>query len=470
MIASARQSPKILNAAGVPFRDGYDAVEDKGRRRVATGVLRSEDKELQPAGRRDMLANARDLWRNFAIAAWAIRKHLDYVATFSFQSRNNDKALDSRVEELVGWWSRRANFDVARRHSLRRFTRMLEARKTTDGDVFALKHASGRVQGVEGDRVRTPHGLPPGVAADELTHGVQVDRYGAARAYSVCRRRKWGGFEFDRMVSSRHMLQHAAWEPCRFDQVRGVTPLSSAMNNLRDTKDVVEYAVAKAKVAQLFGLVIYSDGDDSVGNHSIVESGASTASDTDETEDKYVVDMGKGPFKLELQGRDRAAWLSNPVGSSDLAVFLKSVIMIALKSLDIPYSFFDESHTNYSGQRQAWLQYDQSAGEKRKDLQEILDPLLAWRLGLWIRDGLLELPEGMTLGQLRWEWVPKGIPWIDPLKEIKAFIAALDAKLMSRQRILKAWGEDWWEVVDEIDAEEERLGIKQTEGANANAA
>jgi len=71
---------------------GYDAVESKNRRQAPTGRLRSEDKELLPHQRRKLTSASRDIHRNFTIAAWAIRKHLDYVSTFSFQSRTGSAA------------------------------------------------------------------------------------------------------------------------------------------------------------------------------------------------------------------------------------------------------------------------------------------------------------------------------------------------------------------------------------------
>jgi capsid protein len=134
-------------------------------------------------------------------------------------------------------------------------------------------------------------------------------------------------------------------------------------------------------------------------------------------------------------------------------------IAIALKSVDIPYSFFDESFTNYAGNRQAWLLYDQGAEAKRTDNRELLNQLTAWRIGLWILDGELTIPRsvGSTIEDIQWEWLARGIPWIDPLKEIKADVKAVGAKLTSRQRITKRNGDDWFEIMDELDAEEERI-------------
>ena len=72
---------RIVDRHGRPFRFGYDATEPKKRRRAATGLLRSEDAELPAAKRRDLVSGMRDIQRNYALAARAIRKHPDFVST-----------------------------------------------------------------------------------------------------------------------------------------------------------------------------------------------------------------------------------------------------------------------------------------------------------------------------------------------------------------------------------------------------
>ena len=64
---------------------------------------------------------------------------------------------------------------------------------------------------------------------------------------------------------------------------------------------------------------------------------------------------------------------------------------------------------------------------------------------------------GVNLSDLRWEWVPAGMPWIDPLKEINADIAAIGAGLSSRTRRLREQGIDFKELVDELAAEQKYL-------------
>jgi hypothetical protein len=90
---------------------GYDAVESKNRRQAPTGRLRSEDKELLPHQRRKLTSAARDIHRNFTIAAWAIRKHLDYVSTFPRPGawrpnlcRGRSRSRATTPSRRFDWW------------------------------------------------------------------------------------------------------------------------------------------------------------------------------------------------------------------------------------------------------------------------------------------------------------------------------------------------------------------------------
>ena len=343
-----------LTAPANGSRLGYDAIESKGRRKAATGIVRSEDAELQPIQRRKLVQSTRDINRNYAVAAWAIRKHLDYVSKFNIQFKTGNKSLDFRLENLMNTWSRAENCDIAGRHHLRRFVRLLEARRTIDGDVLLMRLANGQLQAIEGDRIRTPVGGMPvelKLPLSNMRHGVLTDRYGRPVGYSVCNRTTGsdyfpgnGGFTFERIVSAEHTHLHAYFD--RFDQTRGISPLASALNTLRDTYEGMEYALAKMKVSQLFGLKITRESDEAMGDVS--------AQDDDETQ--YKVDFGKGPILLDMDPGDDASFLENKTPSTEFQQFVQTSISVALKSLDIAYSFFAENYTNYSGARQALLQ------------------------------------------------------------------------------------------------------------------
>ncbi len=429
---------------------GYDAVESRGRRRPPRSNLQSADKTLPASSRRKLVATTRELQQNFAIAAWAIRKHLDYVSTFSFQCRSRNPVVDERIESLMTWYARPLNCDVAGRHSLQRMVRLLEERRTIDGDVALLKISDGRLQAIEGDRIQTPTaGLPANMKTDRFVQGIEVDDAGRALNYAICDRAPTGGFRFNRVVRARHILHHGYFN--RFDQVRGISPLAAALNGFADIYEATEYALAKAKVAQLFGLKFKRAGDQSVG----------TEEEGSVSEPKpYTFNFAGGPQLLDLDEGDDAEFLESKTPSTEFAAYMQQMIAACLKALDIPYSFYNESFTNYSGARQALLQYEQSAANKRGDVQQLLNAITSWRVGLWIEDGVLELPAGMTISDIHWEWIPAGIPWIDPLKEVNADAAAIQAVLKSRQQICKSRGSDFFEVADQLAEEQAYLEAK----------
>jgi lambda family phage portal protein len=435
------------------FRFTYDAVTDKKRRRPPVTRLRTEDAELTQVERGQLITSARDLYRNFSVAAWMIRKHLDYVSTFRFQSRTGIAELDDRIEGLMRWWMQAGNFDVARRHPLRRMVRLAEARAALDGDVFLMRLADGRVQAIEGDRVRTPNVVEGAnaPAPASLVHGVELSPEGASIRFAVCKRMGEGRFQLERMVPVENLLQHAYYD--RLDQVRGISPLAAAVNSCQDIYEGIDYALAKAKVAQLFALAFYREATEAPG---IVEE--EEAEEGAEGKSKYKIDFGRGPVMMDLEPGDRAEFLESHQPSSEFLAFNQAVVAISLKALDIPYSFFDPSVTNYSGARQELLQYQQSAEDKQQNIRDdLLDPLTTWRLGLWVVNDKLQLPAGARLEALRWEWIPAGIPWIDPLKEVQADVTAIGAALASRTRILKMQGADFFDVADELAAENQYL-------------
>jgi len=448
----------ILGPNGRPYRFDYDAVEDKKRRRPPRVRLLSEDKHLAEGDRKKLVATARDVVRNWTIAAWMVRKHLDYVATFGFQARTADEAFNGRLEDLVRSWSRKANFDVAGRHSLGRYLRLAEARRTLDGDFGTLKLSSGRVQAIEGDRIRTPRsGLPKGVDPDDVVHGVILTKAGAARGYCLHKRGKLGdGFEFERIVPARHFLMTGYYD--RFDQVRGISPLASAINTLQDAYEGLSYAACKAKVAQMFGLVTKFGSEEE-------ESMGEVTTETDDAgnmlKNRTVVDFTRAPVQLDLDPEDSVELLESNHPPTQLLEFIKLLIMLTLKAVDIPYSWFDQKSATWSAGRTDWVLYDASAESRRADNAEFLNALLAWRIVLWLLDAELQLPKSMALEEVRWEWIPRKMAWVDPAKEAVGWEKALQNKLTSRSRICKSQGNDFYEIADELAAEEAYLAGQQ---------
>ncbi len=419
---------------------GYDAATPSTRRKSPAAIARSEGRELTSTQRRQLIASARDLPRNFSIAAWAIRRHLDFVSSFKFQARTGNEDFDDELERYMEWYSAPENCDVSGRHSLPELIRMAESLRTVDGDCLVNFVLGGKVQLIESDRIAVPFGMMP----DELTqadvdHGVIVGTTGKALGYIVCKR-DGSRLEFDRVMSPQFATLHGYFS--RYDQVRGVSPLAPAINSLRDVYESFDHALAKAKVSQLFALAFYRESSESMGAVSATE-------DSEGNPVGYEVDFNKGPIQLDLDPGDRAEFLHAQTPSNEFQQFTQTVIGAAIKSLDIPYSFYDEAHTNYSGARLAGMQYELSAKPKRDQNKRLLNRIKDHAIGNGVMQGHITLPRGMEPKDIRGEWIAMGLPWYDPLKEVNADIAAIAAGLKSPQQSAMERGVDPFEVIDQ---------------------
>ncbi len=431
---------------------GYDATKPKGRRQAPTGLVRDEDRELPVASRRALVSATRDIHRNFAIAAWAIRRHLDYVTKFRFKSKTGNPELDLKINAAIEVAGKAENFDIAGRHSLARATRMSEARRVVDGDIAWYKLRDGKTQVIEGDRIATPYaGLPGNIDPMYVCRGIKVTPEGKAEWYVLCRRARTNDIgytgqdlQFEAILPARLVYLHACYDLGRFDQVRGITPLASAYNSYRDVYEGIDYALAKMKVSQIFGIKVMRDAaaeaealgevsealpDETIdGTQFTVDGAGQPPQAVVNREPRYQVDPGRGPFMLDLEAGDNAEIMEAHTPSAEVQSFIPLVISIALKSLDIPFSWYDEAYVNFNGGKQANVNYEKSAEQKRREVRDMLDDWTAWRLGIMIDDSELEVPAGT---KITWEWQPAGTPWLDPLKEAVGNIAKIGAGLES---------------------------------------
>ena len=428
---------------------GYDATEPKDRRKSPGSTILNEDEYLKGELRSKLVLNASDINRNFSLVRWAIARHLDYISTFSFQSSTGNDEFDDKYQKLVAEWSKPANFDVQGRYSRQKSLRMVEAQRVVKGEVFTLKLSDGRFQFIESDRVRNPKDYGAlKIDKSQVVDGVVVDKAGKALAYCVWRRLSGGRYEFERMIPAGRIIHHGYFD--QFDQVRGISPLASALNSFRDVYENFDLALAKSKVAQMFGLVMTREALDSPGIVSEADEGDESGEACEDGSGKRKVDFGKGPVLLDLDPGEDAKFLENKTPSTEFQAFMTASIAVAIKALDLPFSFYDESHTNYSGSRQALLQYNESAKIKREDNREFLDKWRSWRTALAVANGELVLPRDITLDRLHEtsEWIAAGLPWIDPVKEKTADIMGIEAGLDNPEDVCRAHGGDVYSNID----------------------
>ena len=408
------------------FSSGYDAANGSNKRRASSSILKREEDVLKERARRSLIGTGQYLYRNFSVVSWAVKKHLDYNTMFDFQAQTDYPELNEQLESLMNEWSLPFNCDASARFTFQQLLRASEMRRVLDGDIFWIKRRDGRLGAIEGDLMRTPGEVSDG---ERWFNGARVNVDGRPIAWGLHRREDYGNVEFLRKVPAQNVIQLCQFD--RFDQIRGVSPMAGAFNAFQDCYEGIDYALAKMKIEQLFAMVIYSSNSSGTGEHLRNGDGS------------YDVDFGKGPVKLEMDADDDAKFLHGDGASYATQDFVNLVLGMAIKSLGLPFSFFDEAHTNFFGSRAAFLHYDRSCKANRSVLLEALRRVTVWKMRQWILEGKLTLPSGMTVLDVEYEWVHAGMPWWDPSKEIDGDLKAISAGLDNPYRVCQRVGTDF---------------------------
>jgi capsid protein len=437
----------------------YDAVQDTGRRKSPRRTIRSEDGNLKRNDRKVLQATTRDMRRNFVMTRWAIAKHLDFVCDHTFQANTGDEDFDKVLADFVATASKRENFDVSGRYNLTRYARLAEAARLVDGDMLSIRVRGGYLQAIESDKVRNKGGAtysyvdPDQPEMLNWIHGVKVNKVGKPLMYSIHSRQETQ-YVFEKNVSADKVIPLGFYD--RFDQVRGVSPLAAAIDTLRDLHESYDYALAKSKVAQLFAMAVTRNSDLGFQSDGGVDASDSSAGPRD-------VSFEKGPQILDLDEGEDAKFLSTNTPEADTQAFWQHMSSLVLKSLNIPYSFWEENHTNFFGSRSALILYLRSVEPWREDQVDFRNQWLSWRLKVGQLKGEIQLPSWFEVDKGPWSWTPRGIEYWNPQQEVNADILAIENKLRSRTEIRKErYGDDWETVVRTLAREQkvcEELGL-----------
>ncbi|MEM1213452.1 MAG: phage portal protein, partial [Planctomycetota bacterium] len=308
-----------------------------------------------------------------------------------------------------------------------------------------------------------PMRKPKGYDKDRVVHGVELDALGAAKRYCLTEL-KDGRREFVKWIGAESIRQHGFFD--RYGQVRGVSPLAPALNPFRDMMEAQVYALALMKLEQLLGVKIMRSADDPLDGVTPAESGDGEVSGGDSggasgADEGYAFDFTKGPAVFDLEPGDDVQMLTGVSPHTNFQAFLEAMTMAALKALDLDFCLYDSSHTNYSGSRQAGTTYDLTSRVRREELASLREWITERQLAVWVpqwvESGALQMPEGMTVEGITFEWRSVRPGWIDRLKELKTEKGAVDGLMTSKKRAsMRLFGEDYDEVFEEIVQERQR--------------
>ena len=431
--------------------DTYDALNPKGRRRTANSSHKLPEDWLLNSSRRDQLdANALDVQRNMSLLGWMIRRTLDFCCLWDFHPQTRDDGLNKDLRELMERDCQAGNIDYVGRMSWDDMRRCAEAGRILVGDQFFVPLREGTLQMLEGTLCRDPFSA-------ESVGGGWIN---GARLNSRGRVMEWNfrsvklDERYSQQFQDKQIKANNVWQYIQYDGrpgiIRGVSPIISALNELRDIYETMDLARAKVKLEQLFGIAIFEnkDEDDDIGN-IVDESG--TEEDTDpETKEEHA-DFGNGPVVLRRTVGEQVEILQADSPGSNTQEFLRLCIQLTLLALDLPANFWNPSETNFFGSRAAWNLFERSCHARRQTQLRLHHRMTRWRYNRWTfpqaygGTGEIVLPRGMSVNDLIYRWVPRGVPWWKPQEELHAGLQEVAAGLGTFQGLCDKHGLGLWE-------------------------
>lgn len=427
-----------------------------------------EDRALGTYYRETLRLEVRDLWRNSEIARSLINRIVDYVVWLGIwpQAQTSDEAWNAEAELF---WGEKYSLgcDYRERPGVDMITiqKQILRHRFLDGDGALVLMEDGRIQPIEGERIRTPSKT---AKTETVVDGIKLDSAGRYAGIYVCPRDANGNVDVSKsdFVAKGDVLYFC--DPGRFDQVRGITDLAPCVNKLRDYDDTDQYVLNKIKadaqnlynreVANGFSTDIPRRG------YALTDSNSKDKTKVIKTEFGQIWTDGK----LEA--------IESKTPNQQYVGYMTHEIQTISAVTGLPWDFllmlFDG---NFASKRMALKQAMHTfLGYHSWICRTILTPLYHWRMAKAMARGevsqapTMKLPNGLVVSQ--WslhEWSMPSMEWIDPQAEIAAEKEQYKLGTTSLRRLLKKQGGiDYKDVLKE-KAQEIEEAIALANAVNA---
>lgn len=510
--SAAESVPATVEMAAVGTGIAHDGSKTLGDLAMWRPALRSADADILPE-KNTIDARARDTIRNDALVASGATIWKDSIvgALYMLNARPNSLVLfgkdddtweeefQAEVEAKFSLWAESPKHWVDSRGigTLTDIVRLAVGVYVAGGEVTGLADwlpAAGRpyrsaFQMVDSDRLSNPADYRVG-NYPYMRNGVEVDKKGRPLAYwfrnshpsegpfhdyGDLERHKWTRIPANRPWGRDNVLH--IFEQMRPEQSRGISILTSALTEMRYTKNFRKTQLQKAVIAATYAAAFEAElPDDVVG-----ALGAGNAADGNPTTQwmldylSAVQEYSGGAKNLHIDGASIPILppgtklnLQNPGAQGpDDAAFMENLLRYIAAALNLSYEQFsrDYSKTNYSSARA-------SIGEAWKAMQSqkrmVADRVANFIYRLWLEEAInrneleslkrANVPnfyEGLNAeAYSQADWIGAGRGMIDPLKETQADKLALSAGLTTKEAVIaRREGGDWRRTAKQIKRE-----------------
>jgi len=422
---------------------------------------------------------SRELIRNDPHAASVVGSLVDNVVGTGIrpQSAIDAKALGMTEEEAndvrracESAWERWAEHsDISRRMNFYDMQASVMRSLVANGESIIMPVRIDRISSpyslaleiIEPDRLEYPGDFDQPNGKFNRRSGVELGRFGNPVAYWIRISHPGDGI-YERAKDNKHRRIRALdsegntqvlhlMNSTRPGQTRGEPMLAPALQTFKDVSSFIEASLVRERVSACFAMFVERDDP----YNSAVNSSTETLNA------QRIQELEPGMVQYMAPGESVS--FSSPGASNSVGfdTFVMRHLRSLGASLGLPYELVakDFSQTNYSSARAAllearrvftrWQQY--IIGHLCRPVYEMVIE------EAWLR-GEIPIRDFETNKQhiIRSRWVPPSYGWVDPLKEVKASQAAMDAGISSLSIEAAAQGRDWEQILEQQAREQSR--------------
>jgi len=439
-----------------------------------------------------------------------VKKWISMVSTnvvgpdgFRFQSRVYDapNSPDSLANDALeaGWekWGKMGVCDASGRHSIVDLEQLAIKATARDGEYlfrWVRGADSGNAWGLalqmlDVDRLDTQLNRPAAPTVNTVRMGIELNAYGRAVAYHLKAAHPGDLYQQTSGVQGNTHIRVLAADILhdfvadRPEQVRGMPWAHAAMIRLNNLGGYEEAAVIAARVgASKMGFFTTPDGQAEV---------VSTGTNPDDGSESpgFAMDADPGTFQTLPEGVAFTPF-DPDYPAAMYADFVKANLRGIASGLGVAYHAlandlegvsFSSIRSGTLEERDVWMML------QRWFAQSFLDRVHAEFLRAGLAFGQITLPNGSALPLSKIDkfeahnWQGRRWEWVDPLKDIEADIAAINAGLKSPQSVAAKLGLNYEDLLVEIkraadlrktlgvELPSEKLAMQQAAGAASSS-
>jgi lambda family phage portal protein len=404
-----------------------------------------------------LIERAQDLYRNDCYAASAINGRVDNVIGGGIRPQSRVVAkrgiitpaqaeeFNRQAESLFHKWARLERWEDKQRQLERCNGIYGESWLHMADNDDPQKPVTLSVQVIHPQRIPL-HSIDPRNGLQSRRLGMRLNSAGEPIAAFITRTLPNDSHAYDLSETEVSLddLLHC-YEETTPGQLRGVPWLTPAMGKLKDLKDFVHANLIAEQVAACYSAFVSGVTDPmALAEQARVRSN--------------LEDMAPGAIQYLAEGE--AVTFSDPARpGTTLAPYVEWALHGVAASLRYPYELLAKQFTNnFSGGRLALIDGRITFKIWQSCLIErVFRKVWSRFIDQCVFQGALQVDllkyEQNRDHFLQHQWIPPGWPWVDPEKEVRADVQAIEAGLQTQTESLAARGRDFDETLNQIERE-----------------